>query len=350
MVEKISVEQLIKDKDAYVVDVRTECEYNDGCIPGARNMPIFNEVEREEIGICYKNKSINEAKRIGLKYGSEKLVTYFDIALKNSREHKNTVFYCWRGGLRSGVIASTLSSLGLRVLQLEGGYKSFRKFVINSLGQYQGRFKYIVLHGNTGVGKTAMLNKLDEMGYPVLNLEKLANNKGSFFGGIGCGKPIGQKMFESLLLQKLSTLSSDYIIVESESKRIGKVILPDFIVEGIRSGHHILIKTDLTNRIERLVNEYSLCSSKDEADELLINCLDRMRKNLGNAQVDYLISEVVNSNYHLVATKLLTDYYDPLYSHSESKYGVFDKVIEYKNLDEAILELRNTLEYKLNSE
>ncbi|WP_010292506.1 rhodanese-like domain-containing protein [Clostridium senegalense] len=143
--------------DYVLVDVRSPLEYKENTIPGAVNIPLFNDEERALVGTIYKQESTEKAKKIGMEIVSKKLPSIYDEFLKLEKKHKKIVLFCARGGMRSGSLVALLSSLGMRVEKIKGGYKSYRGYVLEELPKLNEQVKYIVLHGNTGVGKTEIL-------------------------------------------------------------------------------------------------------------------------------------------------------------------------------------------------
>ena len=207
-------------------------------------MPIFSDEERKNIGITYKEDK-GKAYEKGLTIGANKLSDIYKYikSIDNIDRHKIVVF-CSRGGMRSKSVALNLNLLNIKAFQLIGGYKAYRKYVLENLEEKNKSIKYITLHGNTGVGKTALLKELERLNQPILNLEELAKNRGSIFGNLGIEKPRSQKMFDSLLFEKLRLNKKRYIFTESESKRIGNIILPDFLMKSMEEGTHVLVKAD----------------------------------------------------------------------------------------------------------
>lgn len=336
MIIEVEIDEIINREDVLFIDVRSPIEYMNDTIPDSINLPLLSNNEREEIGYVYKNISKEEAKELGLKYASEKLLEFYNKTKEIISSNKSVAFFCYRGGMRSNSIANVISSMGLSVYLIKGGYKSYRNYVINSLSEYNEKNKYIVLHGLTGVGKTKILNLLYEKKQSVINLEKLAANSGSVFGDIAFNMPSrSQKSFESHLLKELKSINNDYIFIESESKRIGNVIIPDFIFSKLNASYHVLIETNIKNRVCNILDDYineNICN----VDEMLIKSLNNLRKKLGNEKVDLLIEMIKSRKYSDVIEILMVDYYDPLYDYSIKKIKKYDKIVTYTNIKEAV--------------
>lgn len=338
MIKRINYKDIINKDNIVYIDVRSPKEYNEDTIPGAINLPILDNTEREEIGYTYTHISKEKAKRMGLECVSKKLVGYYDRIKEIVKSNKKVILFCYRGGMRSTSIAKVLDIMNLPIYIIDGGYKEYRNFVINNLGIYGNEFTYIVIHGHTGVGKTKALVNLNAMGHGVLDLENLAQNSGSVFGNIFYKNPSnGQKKFESLLLDKFINLKDKYIFVESESKRIGNAIMPDFLYEGLQNGYHILLDTSINNRVDIIAEDY--LNNKSNNNEMVINAIKKLKKRLGKEKVEKLEEEFLENNYKYVIKELMINYYDPLYNHSISKVDKYDEKFYYKEEDKIIEKL-----------
>ncbi|HZX20778.1 MAG TPA: tRNA 2-selenouridine(34) synthase MnmH, partial [Clostridia bacterium] len=210
---KVTVEKAINMEDKIFIDVRSPSEFIRGSIPGAINIPILDNDERADVSTIYTNKSHEEAKARGIQYASSKLSSIYNRVSMLAKRHKNIILFCWRGGLRSDALSSFLGTLGVNIYQLEGGYKKYRRYVIEYFDENKFEHKFIVLHGYTGVGKTEILTQLKTLNIPVLDLEHLAKNSGSVFGNIAYQneKPVTQKTFEALLFETLRLSNNKYI-------------------------------------------------------------------------------------------------------------------------------------------
>ena len=252
MVTKISVAEAFKLGNAVFIDTRSPAEYENDHIIGAISLPTLDDKERHEVGLMYKQISQELAIEKGLGFYSEKIPNI----IKTIKPYKNKtlVVYCARGGMRSGIIASLLESIGMKVYQIEGGYKLFRNYLLDQLNNFKIKPKVFVLHGLTCTGKTELLDQLDN----VIDLEGLAQHRGSLYGAIGL-IPNSQKKFENLLLAKLEELNDrDYILVEGESRRIGNCIMPECLWQAMEKGTNVLIKRSVPLRVKAMVKEYFL--------------------------------------------------------------------------------------------
>ncbi len=230
MFKDMKIDELLQNdkKDWTLVDVRSPSEFEDMTMPGSINIPVFDDEERAEVGTLYKQVNPEIAKDRGLEIFSAKLPGFIKRFKQIDGE---IVVFCWRGGMRSKTAATMLDLMGIKVLRLQGGVRTYRQWVLEKMAELHIDADAYVLNGGTGIGKTTILKRLQEKGKPVLDLEGLAGHRGSVFGHIGTN-PNNQKKFDSLLLQEFSRLkSSPFILFEAESKRIGKVTVPDTLLK-----------------------------------------------------------------------------------------------------------------------
>ena len=338
MYKKITVEEALNMDNSIFIDVRSPLEFMEGSIPDAINIPILNNEERIDVGTTYKQNSPTEAKVKGIEYVSSKLPNIYNEILLLSKNYKNIVIFCWRGGLRSGVISNLLGSLGMNIFQLQGGYKEYRKQVVKYFDENQSNHSFIVLHGYTGVGKTEILEKLEEINIPTLNLELIVKNSGSVFGTMAYQneKPVTQKMFDSIVFDILRKTNSKYIVIESEGQRLGRVTLPESLFQSILKGKQILINTSMENRIERLVRDY--VNNISDNDDLLENAILNLKKRIGLERVNQYLDWIKEKSYDKIARELIIEYYDPLYLHSMKNYNYMME-INYNNIEDAVEEI-----------
>ncbi len=255
---ELTAEQLYSTlKDPLLVDVRSPCESAAESIPGAINVPLLNDDERAQVGTTYVQVGEMVARRMALKLISPKIPSIVDRILTARRSGQAVVVHCWRGGLRSEAVASFLAIIGIDCWRLTGGYKSWRRYVLDQLSEVNYSFTPVVLQGLTGVGKTEILNELAKLNVPTIDLEDIANHRGSAFGGIGLNGQPTQKNFEAALWMKLRHTSSGPLVLEAESRKIGKLALPDLLVNNIAKGRQILVVGSLDTRASRIACEYS---------------------------------------------------------------------------------------------
>ncbi|RNC28980.1 MAG: tRNA 2-selenouridine synthase [Candidatus Dichloromethanomonas elyunquensis] len=344
MVHEISLNEIYRLKNTVFIDVRSENEYQEGTIPGAYNIPLFNNEERAKIGAIYTQESPKKAAEIGLQVVSSKLPSlYKQVEMLAGKDP--VMLFCWRGGMRSKSVAVILDLMGLSVYRLHGGYKAYRRSIVEFFSK-EFPFHVVVLKGNTGTGKTEVLKQLKAEGYPVIDLEGLSNNRGSVFGHIGLGAQPTQKQFESLLYREITNyVHFVYILVECESKRIGRVTIPHSVYSAMQEGTQILIHDSLGHRAERLVKEYT---QMVERDIDLRNALERLKKRIGKASLAGLLDMLDKNDYEGFAGKLILEYYDPLYGYPNEDNDSFDFCISNHSFEDALSNLRGFLDNKFN--
>ena len=297
------------------VDLRSPIEYEEAHIPGALNIPIFEDDERALIGTIYKEKSPEEAVDEGFSVVAPKLPEIQQRIKKLSKEY-NVVLYCWRGGMRSQAISQVLAMLGNNHYRLFGGFKSFRQYVLDFFASPFSQ-ELVVLHGLTGVGKTELLDKLYAEELPAIDLEGLAQNRGSVFGHIGMRKAPTQKHFEGLLFALCQRFKNfPRIMVECESRRIGSIMLPATFFQAMQQGRRILIYDEMDNRTTRLIRTYTLEENPENLQKLNAS-IEKLRERLGHVKATNLLKALQNKDYRTVAYQLLVDYYDPLYKYPD---------------------------------
>jgi len=338
----------IEFKEAYrkgfaFVDVRTKEEFEEFRIPGAYNVPLFTKEEREEVSKVYYEKGEKEARLHALKLVSPKLYQIVNQVKQIKEREGNVVVYCWRGGLRSLAVAAICNLTGVSVLRLKGGYRAFREYALRRIGEILEGKELLVLYGKTGVGKTRILRELKEEGYPVLDLEALAGHRGSVFGGIGLKQP-SQKMFDALLWKELENLkSSPVILVEGESKKIGKLFIPEPLWEKMKEGTKALLELPLKERVRLSMEDYQVGK---HPLEVYLKPLERIRKILGDENYRRIRELLEKGDFPKAVEELMVNYYDKLYQRSTPEV---DFKLEARELKEGKEKVRELLEAYLPS-
>ncbi len=294
-----------------VIDVRSPSEYKKGHIPGSYNLPLFSDDERAIVGTKYTKEGRFSSVVAGLGFVGSKL----EQIVKDVNEiapSKKILVYCWRGGMRSESVSWLLNVAGLNTRTLIGGYKSYRQYLRNF---FRTPLKLIVLGGMTGSGKTELLKELSLKNEQVINLEEIANHKGSAFGAIGQNPQPTTEQFENLLFEKIISFHLERRIwVEDESKSIGTIFIPDEIFSQISISPCVVIEIPYETRVNRLVKEYSDCDST-----LLISAIDRISKKIGHDNARLAKNALINGNFQKVVELVLL-YYDKAY-----RFGVESK-------------------------
>jgi tRNA 2-selenouridine synthase len=310
-----------------LVDARSEGEFAQSHIPGAINIPILNNAERIQVGTLYKQAGPEKATLKGFELVGPRFHLIQREALRNF-PNKKVMLYCWRGGMRSQILSWILTQVGFEVYRLAGGYKTYRTFTFNEVRK---PYPLLVLGGKTGAAKTVLLQKLKERGEQVVDLEGLANHKGSSFGAIGLpGQPTVEQ-FENLLAEQLRKIPPDRAIwVENESRRIGRIILPDpFFLQMTQSPRIEIEKTD-TERIAHIAREYAGLDQVELSDAVL-----RLQKRLGGDRTKQAV-EAIQANQPEIWIPILLQYYDKTYSYDLARHEVSKTI--HLNLEGLALE------------
>lgn len=324
MVREISIDEAINESASYI-DVRSEGEFSEATIPGAFNVPLLRDEERAQVGKIYKADGADRARELGLEIVSPRLPEMVKEFQELARRGPLVVF-CWRGGLRSKSVTSILETMGIPAVRLIGGYKAYRRYVNEYLDRTLPH-KIIVLHGLTGVGKTEVLENLQQMGVSAIDLEGLAHNRGSVFGNIGMPPQPSQKNFEGWLVAELRRVEkSGYAVVECESRRIGRILLPDSLVSGMRDGLHILLYCSMAHRVRRLVEIYTTGSDRNR--EQLRTAISSLEQRVGRVKTGELLALVDEDRFAEAAEFLLRGYYDPLYRYPEGPDDKYDLSVD----------------------
>ena len=291
-----------------VLDVRSPGEYAHAHWPGALNLPLFTDAERAEVGTCYKQQGQRAAIKLGLQRVGSKLAEF--VAAAEALPAPLSL-YCWRGGMRSGSMAWLLSTAGLDVAVLEGGYKRYRAEVRRALTE-DGRL--LVLGGYTGSAKTRILNRMAERGAQVIDLEGLAGHKGSAFGNLADDDQPSAEQFANLLWDRLRQMDRNLPIwIEDESASIGRIWQPDDWYRRIRSSPVIALERSRLERAAFLARDYGTATP-----EQLVRAFNAISKRLGGARLKQALA-LIDAGDLRAAADVALDYYDKTYAYGLSK-------------------------------
>lgn len=294
--------------------MRSPQEYAHDHIPGAANYPVLDDNERAQIGYLYKKVSPFEARKQGAGLVAAHIADYIEHNFSHCEGSWKPLVYCWRGGSRSGAMTQVLNSIGWKAEQLPGGYKSYRRSVIDTLKVISSRLQFRVLCGRTGVGKSRLLDALQTSGAQVLELEKLANHRGSVLGEPTSGTQPSQKWFESLVCDHMRRLRPDIpTYVEAESRKIGRVQIPSPLIEAIRRAECIDIEATMEQRIRFLMTEYDHFIANPEWFE---TALARLKPYLGSERIGRWGKAFRAGHARRVVKELIATHYDPFYLRS----------------------------------
>lgn len=307
----VNIQEFLKLSEQFaILDVRSPGEFEYGHIPSAHSIPLFSDEERAIVGTAYKQVSRESAVNKGLEIFGPKMKALADRAKKIGNGNTFLV-HCWRGGMRSATVAWLLELYGFKVYLLRGGYKSFRRIALESFGTER---KMLILGGKTGSGKTLILKKISEFGEQVIDLEKLANHKGSSFGALGEQPQPTQEMFENFLFIEVNkTDPTRTVWLENESSMIGTKVIPKLFFERMKSSPVFFLDIPFEVRLDYLTSEYG----KFKPEELK-DAITRITKKLGglNAQI---ATDAIDNHDNKTAFNICLTYYDKTYDYGKNK-------------------------------
>ncbi|WP_456426594.1 tRNA 2-selenouridine(34) synthase MnmH [Desulfurobacterium sp.] len=311
-VKEIDIEQAV-DRGFTFVDVRTPEEFKEFHIPRAYNVPLFTSEEKRIVSEVYREKGEKEARLKAVEIVSPKIPSIVSSIAEIKKRHENIVIYCWRGGLRSLAVATFCNLAGVFVFRLKGGYRAFRQFILRDMEKLLENKRLYVIYGPTGCAKTCVLRNLIRQGFPAIDLEGLAGHRGSVFGNIGLKQP-SQKMFDALLWAKLRKLKNEkFIIVEGESKRIGRLFVPEPFWRKMETGVKVMVELPLSVRVEYSMKDY--CVGK-YPPEVYLKPLGKIKKYLSPEVYKKIETAILKGKYREAVELLMVYYYDKLYKRS----------------------------------
>lgn len=321
-----------------IIDVRSPAEYAEDHIPGAISAPVLDNEQRAEVGTLYVQVSPFLAKKRGAALIARNISIHLENLFQDKPKQWKPLVYCWRGGQRSGAMAHILAQVGWSTSRLEGGYKNYRRQVLSDLDTLPGPLQFRVVCGPTGSGKSRLLRVLQEQGAQMLDLEALAQHRGSLLGNLPDEPQPSQKMFESRLWDALRRFDAHRpVFVEAESKKIGLISTPDSLLKKMRASECLLIQVPVAARVQLLMEDYKHFLS-DSA--LLIERLTPLLPLHGRQVLDHWKTLAEQGKWTELVEKLLVQHYDPAYQRSTSKNFpglVVANVLQLENLDDATL-------------
>ncbi len=329
-----------------LIDVRSPSEYYKGHMPNSINIPLFNNEERSIIGTIYKKEGREQAVIKGLKFFEKNMELLLDNLFMIIDSHKtisknkdNELFiriYCSRGGMRSQSIAWLLEKYKFDPITLKGGYKTYRRWVIDGFSK---KWNIVIIGGKTGTGKTRLLSLLEKYKYQTLDLEGLACHRGSTFGGLGMNEQPSNEQFENKIAEKLNSfIAINEIYVEAESANIGKCKIPHEFFNQMKNARRIEILRSEKNRLKELIDTYSVFNKKELQESVL-----RIKKRLGPQRTKTALESIEMEKWDLVCRSVL-DYYDRCYEYEKvGRDNIAFLDLTDKNYDENIIELINNV-------
>ncbi len=293
-----------------VIDARSPAEFADDHIPGAINCPVLDDEQRAEVGTMYSQVSPFAARRIGAAMAARNIARHIEESFSDKPKSWKPLVYCWRGGQRSGSMTTVLQAVGWSARQLQGGYKAYRKRVLADLAELPQGLQFIVLHGPTGSGKTALLEAIAAAGGQTLDLEAIARHRGSVLGAMDEPQP-GQRSFESSIWQGLRHFNrARPVFVESESRRVGRLTIPEALFEALTGARCLRIAAPVAARVAHLVEEYADLTSRADALRARLEFFVPLHGHKTVAQWQHWVDE---ANWPALAEALIRTHYDPAY-------------------------------------
>lgn len=312
----LPADQVLAQLDSYdsIIDVRSESEFALDHIPGAINCPVLHDAERVEVGTLYKQTSAFEAKKLGASKVARNISEHLEHQFRDKPRDWTPLVYCWRGGNRSGAMAHILAKIGWHVVQLDGGYKEYRRQISAALESQPRALQFRVICGTTGSGKSRLLQTLAAQGAQVLDLEQLAEHRGSVLGDLPSAPQPSQKMFETRIWQTLrQCLAERVVFVESESKKVGNLRVPEQLMEIVRASPCISLTTTNSERVKLLMEDYDHFVHDPQA-------LNRQLAHLiplhGHERINRWQALAIAGEMEALVHELLVEHYDPAYLRS----------------------------------
>lgn len=297
-----------------IIDVRSPTEFLNDHMPNAINLPVLNDMQRESIGTIFSQKNPFEAKRAGAALVAQNISLYLQTELAEKDRNWQPLIYCWRGGHRSGAMAKIFSDIGWHTKVIEGGYKAYRKTVLDGLDHLPRQFQLIVLSGATGTAKTHILRAAATMGSQVIDLEKLAGHRGSLLGSEpGISQP-SQRLFESRIIACLNSFDpSRPVYIEAESNKIGQVHIPSNLWASMGKALRVTITAPLSARVAFLQRDYNHVI---ENSDNLTKVLSTLRRRYSKEIFESWQTNIKDQNWDGFVTAILKTHYDPSYARS----------------------------------
>ena len=300
-----------------LIDARSPAEFADDHIPGATSCPVLSNAERARVGTLYKQVSPFEAKKVGAALVAKNIAAHIEAQFLDKPKIWRPLVYCWRGGQRSGAFAHILREIGWDAHRLDGGYKAWRKHVVEQLATLPARFRYRIVSGPTGSAKSRILEAIGQRGGQILHLEELAAHKGSVLGVLPDAPQPSQKMFESRLLTTLEKLdSAQPVFVEAESRRIGQLQVPDALIAAIRAAPCLKIDAPRAARTDFLLSDYAYFVERPDWLKAQLGYLKGLQSHETLARWNEMIEA---GDFRALVDDLLEKHYDPLYQRSQDR-------------------------------
>lgn len=296
------------------IDVRSPAEYAEDHVPGAINLPVLDDVERARVGTTYVQVSAFDARKAGAAIVARNIARIIETHVHDKPRDWTPLVYCWRGGQRSRALVHVLNEIGFRAVQLDGGYRAYRRHVVALLAQWPRQFRYRVICGLTGSGKSRLIAAIAAEGGQALDLERFACHRGSLLGDIPGAPQPTQKTFESALFDAFSRFdASQPVYVESESRRIGRLQVPDALLDSMRAAACVRLDTPQALRVAMLEDDYAHFAGDATRLEVQLAPLAKLH---GSAVIARWKTMLETGGVRDVAAELLDVHYDPAYERA----------------------------------
>jgi tRNA 2-selenouridine synthase len=297
-----------------IIDVRSPGEFAEDRLPGAINCPVLDDEERQRVGTLYKQVNSFEAKKVGAALVARNIARHIEEQFQDKPRDWKPLVYCWRGGNRSGSMAHVLAKIGWPAIQLDGGYKEYRRHVNQALTELPAQRQFRVICGTTGSGKSRLLQTLAAQGAQVLDLEQLASHRGSVLGHIPLEPQPTQKAFESTLWQALRQFDPERVIyVESESKKVGNLRVPELLMERMRASECVALRLSQSARVDLLMEDYAHFVVSPDTLNRQLDCLVQVH---GKEKISRWQDMATAGDMQPLVDELLVQHYDPAYLRS----------------------------------
>jgi len=331
-----SLSDLAKAGFDTIIDARSPSEFAEDHLPGAINLPVLDDAQRAEVGTIYKQVSPFQARKIGGALAAANVARHVAGPLADRDGSWRPLVYCWRGGQRSGAFSTILAQIGWRTSRLEGGWKSWRALVLRQVQELGPPCPLVVLDGNTGSAKTEILQRLSRRGVQVIDLEGLANHRGSLFGAMPGGQP-SQKLFESRLAMALAGLDpARPALVEAESSRIGDLAVPRAVWQALCAAPRLRLQVPLAERAAYTAQAYADAVTEPGRVEATVARLAPLHP---AEQIEAWRGMAARGEWAALAAGLMRDHYDPRYEKHRARHGENERgVIPVQSLDDAGLD------------
>jgi tRNA 2-selenouridine synthase len=299
-----------------ILDARTLEEFIEDHLPGAVSAPVLDGEERARVGTLHKASSF-DARRMGGAMVARNVARMLETMFAGRPKTWRPLVYCWRGGKRSGALAHILREVGWDAKTLDGGYRAYRRFVIDEIARLSPKLRFRVVQGATGSGKSRLLRALKSAGAQVLDLEDLASHRGSVLGSLPHRPQPSQKMFESLVARELGKMdASRPVFVEAESRKIGQVQVPGPLIEAMRASACVVLDASLPVRVALLMDEYRHFFAYRPALDAQLDCLVALH---GRERIEDWKALAKKARWSTLVERLLAEHYDPAYRRSSAR-------------------------------